>query len=568
MTRASGLAAPEFDAIVIGSGITGGWAAKELSEGGLKVLMLERGRNVEHGRDYTTEHSAPWDQPFRGAGDRQRYAREFPVQSTHFLFNEYVEHFFVNDLEHPYQTDPGRPYKWHRGYQVGGRSLIWGRQSNRWSDLDFGANARDGHGVDWPIRYRDLAPWYDHVEDFIGVSGEPLGLPQLPDGKFLPPMDLNCGERLFKERVEASFPGRRVTPGRVAVLTQPHRGRGACHYCGPCERGCSVGAYFSTQSSTLPAARATGNLTLLPDRTVERIEFNAKSRRAESVHVIDTKTGERRKFSARVIFLCASTLGSTQILLNSYSKAFPAGLGNSSGALGHYLMDHVYALSLVARMPGMLDQYYFGNRPNTVNVPRFRNVDESDAAEFMRGYFFQGRAWRPGWRRGLSMRGFGAALKRELRQPGPWMLVLISGSECLPRHDNRIELDPAHTDRWGIPQIRIHFAYGDNEIKLAADASREAIAMAEAAGLDVLRSSPEPMTPGSAIHEMGTARMGKDPATSVLNAYNQMHDVPNVFVTDGACMASSACQNPSLTYMALTARACQYALEQVKTGTI
>ena len=558
----------DFDAIVIGSGITGGWAAKELTEGGLKVLMLERGRDVEHGRDYPTEHAAPWELPFRGAGNRQRYREEYPVQSTHFLFNEYDEHFFVNDQEHPYQTDPGKPYKWHRGYQVGGRSLIWGRQSNRWSDLDFGANARDGHGVDWPIRYKDLAPWYDYVEDFIGVSGEQLGLPQLPDGKFLPPMELNGGELLFKERIEASFKGRRVTPGRVAVLTQPHRGRGACHYCGPCERGCSVGAYFSTQSSTLPAARATGNLTLLPDRAVERIEYNPATRRAEAVHVIDTTTGERRKHSARLIFLCASTLGSTQVLLNSKSETFPKGLGNASGVLGHYMMDHVYSLAMVARIPGLLDQYYFGNRPNTMNVPRFRNVDDSDQADFTRGYFYQGRAWRPGWRRGINVPGFGVGLKEELRKPGPWMMVMIAGSECLPQANNRVELDEAHSDRWGIPQLRIHFEYGANEAKLAADASKEAMAMAKAAGFELLRSSPDPMPPGSAIHEMGTARMGADPAQSILNGHNQVHDVPNLFVTDGACMASSACQNPSLTYMALTARACRYALERVKAGTI
>lgn len=568
MSRAPDTGTPEFDAIVIGSGITGGWAAKELTEGGLKVLLLERGRQVEHGKDYTTEHSAPWEMPFRGAGDRQRYAREYPVQSTHFLFNEYDEQFFVNDQQHPYQTDPDRPYKWHRGYQVGGRSLIWGRQSNRWSDLDFSANARDGHGVDWPIRYKDIAPWYDYVEDYIGVSGEMLGLPQLPDGKFLPPMELNCGEMLLKERVEASFPGRRVTPGRVAVLTRPHRGRGACHYCGPCERGCSVGAYFSTQSSTLPAARATGNLTLLPDRVVERIEFNSQSRRAEAVHVIDARTRERSRYRARLIFVCASTLGSTQILLNSRSESFPTGLGNTSGALGHYFMDHVYALSLVARIPGLLDRYYFGNRPNTLCIPRFRNLDASEPADFTRGYFYQGRAWRPGWRRGVSLPGFGAKLKQELRQPGPWMLVMVSGSECIPRAENRVELDEARPDPWGIPQVRISFAYGENEKKLAADASHEAVAMAKAAGLDVLRTSAEPMPAGSAIHEMGTARMGADPATAVLNGHNQLHAVPNVFVTDGACMASSACQNPSLTYMALTARACHYALDQVKAGVI
>jgi choline dehydrogenase-like flavoprotein len=561
-------ASTDFDAIVIGSGITGGWAAKELTEAGLKVLVLERGREVEHGRDYPTEHAAPWNMPFRGEGNPARYRAEYPIQSTHFLFNEYAEHFFVKDSEHPYLSDPEHPFKWFRGYQVGGRSLIWGRQCNRWSDLDFGANARDGHGADWPLRYRDLAPWYDRVEEFIGVSGDPIGLPQLPDGPYLPAMALNCGEQVFKERVEAAFPDRAVTIGRVAVLTRPHRGRGACHYCGPCERGCSVGAYFSSQSATLPAARATGRLTLLPHRLVERIAYDPARRRAVAVEVIDASTRARSRYSARLIFVCASTLGTTQILLNSRSETFPRGLGNSSGVLGRYLMDQGYSSSLVARIPGLEDRYYYGNRPNTLYVPRFHNLGARPDRPFLRGYALQGRAWRPGWQRGKVLPGFGAAFKDALRRPGPWMLVLVGSAECLPRADNFVELDEQRPDRWGIPQLRIHFRFGDNEKLLAEDARSEALAMAKAAGLEVLRASGELMPPGSAIHEMGTARMGRDPNTSVLNGYNQMHDVANVFVSDGACMASSACQNPSLTYMALTARACQYAVEQFRAETI
>lgn len=559
----------EFDAIVIGSGITGGWAAKELCEAGLKVLMLERGRNVEHIKDYTTEHKAPWEMPFRGEGSQQENQRDYALQSTHWLFNEYSQQYFVKDVDHPYISDPEHPFKWYRGYQVGGRSLIWGRQSLRWSDLDFEANARDNHGIDWPIRYRDIAPWYDYVEDFIGVSGEALGLPQLPDGKFLPPMPFNCAEQFFKEKVEATYTDRVIAMGRAAVNTVPHRGRGACHYCGPCERGCSVGAYFSTQSSTLPAARATDNLTLKADQIVERINYDNDSERASSVSVIDANTHVRRDYTARVIFVCASTVASNHILLNSRSEAFPTGLGNSSGTLGHYLMDHAFAVAVTARFPGMSDRYFYGNRPNTIYVPRFQNLADSEQTEgFIRGYAYQGRAWRPGWRRGYSLPGFGKDFKQELRRPGPWVLVLVTEGECLPRYNNAIELDEKLTDKWNIPQIRIRFDWGENELKLAEDGRQQAVAMAETAGCEILSSSNQLMPGGAGIHEMGGIRMGRNPDESVLNGYNQMHEIPNVFVTDGSCMTSSGWTNPSLNYMALTARACAYAVEQLKMGVI
>ncbi len=556
-----------FDAIVIGSGITGGWAAKELTEKGLKVLMLERGRNVRHRKDYVTQHKAPWEMPFRGEDSAQENAKTYPIQSKCFLFNEYNKHFYVNDLENPYLTPPDQPFTWYRGYQTGGRSLTWGRLSLRWGEQDFEANAKDGHGVDWPIRYGDIAPWYDYVEDFIGVSGNADGLPQLPDGKFLPPMELNCIERHFKSHVESSFPERNVVIGRAAVLTRPHRGRAACHYCGPCERGCMVGAYFSTQSSTLPAATATGNLTFLTDRLVERLVLDPQQQKVSTVHVINTETREREQYSAKLFFVCASTLGTAQLLLHSRSERCPQGLANSSGVLGHYLMDHAMSVGAVAEFPGFGEKYYYGIRPNSMIVPRFQNLGQQEH-DFVRGYSYQGGGWRSSWRRGTATTEFGVDFKNSLQEPGPWMLLLASFNECLPRKTNYVELDEHNLDPLGLPQLKIHFSYGENEAKMAKHAHEQAVTMVKAAGGKVVRGGPGILTPGTAIHEMGTARMGRDPRTSVLNGFNQCHDVANVFITDGACMASSACQNPSLTYMALTARACQFAVEQLKTGAI
>lgn len=554
----------QYDAIVVGSGISGGWAAKELTEKGLKTLVLERGRNVEHGKDYKTEHMPPWEAEFRGKGDRKLLEEEYPRQLRSDVVNEYNYHFFVNDKKYPYQTDEKDPFLWVRGYQVGGRSLTWGRQCYRLSNLDFEANIREGIGVDWPIRYEDIAPWYDYVEEFVGVSGMEEGLPHLPDGNFLPPMDLNCVEKDVKEKIENNFEYRYLTIGRCAVLTVPHKGRGACHYCGPCSRGCSVGAYFSSQSSTLPAARKTGNLTLRPNSIVHSIIYDKESNRATGVRVIDRITKKSKEFYAKVIFLNASTLGTTQIMLHSISDAFPQGIANSSGVLGHYLMDHHFRVGASGKFEGYEDQYYYGNRPNGIYIPRFRNINEQTKHEdFIRGYGFQGGASRSSWGRGTRMKGFGKEFKKQLRDPGPWRFDITAFGEILPYRDNYATLSDKK-DEWDIPQLEIHGTIRENEKNMRKDMADTAVEMIEAAGgKDVSPYFGEYLF-GEGIHEMGTARMGKDPKTSVLNAHNQTHDIPNLFVTDGACMTSAGCQNPSITYMALTARAVDYAVEEMK----
>jgi choline dehydrogenase-like flavoprotein len=556
----------QVDAIVVGSGITGGWAAKELCERGLRVVMLERGKPIEHGVDYRGEHRPPWELPFRGLGDRRRIAREYPVQSQQSNVEEENLDFWANDREEPYQCDPDAPFRWIRTSCLGGRSLVWGRQVYRWSDLDFEANARDGHGVDWPIRYRDLAPWYEHVERFIGVCGQAEQLPHLPDGVFLPPMQLNCVERHAKLRIESAFPGRRLTIGRAAILTRPHMGRAACHYCGPCWRGCSTGSYFSTQSSTLPAARATGRLEVRTHAIVSRVLYDPERRRASGVEVIDARTHERSVVRARLVFLCASTLATARILLHSRCEAFPDGLANSSGAVGRYLMDHVFGPAAYGVVPGFEEHEPQGNRPNGIYIARFRNLGAQRDAPFLRGYGYQGLAMRSGWMRGAHVPGFGRELKEELRRPGPWILTLGGFGECLPSAENRVTLDPIKRDAWGIPQIRVQFRWGPNERRMARDMADQATRMLEAVGATGITSLSDLTPGGSAIHEMGTARMGRDPKTSVLNGHNQCHDVPNLFVTDGSAMASSACQNPSLTYMALTARAAAFAVDELTRG--
>ena len=555
----------EYDAIVVGSGITGGWAAKELCEQGLKTLLLERGPYIEHGKDYVGEHKAPWQLPYRGRGERQRYEEEYAVQSTCYAFGEASKQFFVNDKDNPYTHDDDKPFLWIRGYHLGGRSLTWGRQSYRWSNLDFEANAHDGFGVDWPIRYEDLAPWYDYVESFAGISGQAEGMPQLPDGDFLPPMQMNCAEQVVKEGIEKRFSDRRMTIGRTAVLTQPHNGRAPCHYCGPCHRGCSVGAYFSSLSATLPAAMATGKLTIRADSIVHSVLYDEQKDRATGVRVIDRNTREDLEFYGRIIFLCASTLGSTQVLLNSTSPRFPEGLANASGALGHYLMDHPYLAGATGEVPNRDDKYYFGNRPNGIYILRHRNLDpKKPHPNFLRGYGYQGSASRAGWNRGIQTPGFGADFKHALRKPGPWSMWIGGWGEHLPRYENYVALDPEAKDAWGIPALRIHCTWSDNERKMKLDMAEQGAEMLEAAGCTNVQPFNNDAPPGFCIHEMGTARMGRDPKTSVLNAHNQAHDVPNLFVTDGACMTSSACQNPSLTYMALTTRAVDYAIGELQ----
>jgi choline dehydrogenase-like flavoprotein len=556
-----------YDAIVVGSGITGGWAAKELTERGLKTLMLERGRPVEHGKDYITEDMGDWEFKFRTWGDRRLFEAEYQVQSQCYAFGEATRQFFVNDKENPYTHEADKPFSWIRGYHLGGRSLLWGRQCYRWSDLDFEANARDGFGVDWPIRYKDVAPWYDYVESFVGISGSVENIPQLPDGKFLPPMEMNCVETHVKERIEKSFAGRKMIIGRVAVLTQMHQGRHPCHYCGPCHRGCSNGSYFSTLSSTLPAAQATGKLTVRCNSLVHSVIYDEKKDRAVGVRVIDAQTREAVEFYGKVIFLCASTIGSTQILLNSSTPRFSNGLANSSGALGHYLMDHPYLAGAFGEIAGFDDKYYSGNRPNGIYIPRFRNLDEkSKNPNYLRGFGYQGGASREGWQRGIGMPGLGVEFKKQLRAPGKWSMWIGGWGEHLPRYENYLELDKEKKDQWGIPVLNIHCAWSDNESKMREDMAVSAADMLEACGAKNIATFNYNSPPGLCIHEMGTARMGRDPKTSVLNEFNQCHDVRNVFVTDGAAMASSACQNPSITYMALTARACDYAVKQMTRG--
>jgi choline dehydrogenase-like flavoprotein len=556
------MSAKLWDAIVVGSGISGGWAAKELTERGLEVLVLEAGPSTDPAKDYV-EHLQAWQMPFRGYGDRKLREATQKEQSKCYACDEWGSKFFVNDVENPYTYDADKPFSWIRGRQVGGRSITWGRQVYRWSDLDFEANAKDGHGVDWPIRYADIAPWYDHVEEFIGVSGQAEGLPQLPDGQFLPPMQLRCAEEVVRDKLQAKWGRERVlTIGRCAILTRPHNGRAACHYCGPCERGCVTHSYFSSIGSTLPAAAATGRLTLRPNSVVAEVLYDARRDRAKGVRVIDAATKRSVDYEGRIIFLCASALESTRLLLNSTSPRWQTGLGNASGELGKNLMDHCFGAGAGGTMPGMLDKSYKGSRPNGVYIPRFRNVKDQHP-DFVRGYGFQGGSGRSGW--GRSMPGFGEEFKRkQIEERGPWTFSIGGWGECLPRSDNFVALDPAVKDKWGIPALKIQCTWSENELQILKDVQVTAAEMLEAAGATSITTYDSKLAPGLCIHEMGTARMGRDPKTSVLNGNNQLHEVKNLFVTDGACMTSSANQNPSITYMALTARAAAYAVDALK----
>jgi choline dehydrogenase-like flavoprotein len=550
-----------YDAIVIGSGITGGWAAKELTEKGLETLVLEAGPLISPA-DYV-EHVPTWEIKFRGMRDRKADLENQPIQRH--IGDEWNAKFFVNDNENPYTTPPDQPYLFLRGRHLGGRSVMWGRQSYRFSDLDFEANLKEGLGADWPIRYKDIEPWYDYVEDFIGVTGQAEGLPQLPDGKFLPPMEMNCAELTVKDAIAKKFPDRLMTIGRTAILTQPHRGRAACHYCGPCARGCITRSYFSSLNSTLPAAEATGKLTIRPYSVVHSLIFDPKTRKISSVRIIDGQSKETSEFNARIVFLCASTLESARLLLNSATPEFSSGLANSSGELGHNLMDHIMGGGATGVIPGHEDRVQLGNRPNGIYVPRFRNVKEKFPG-FLRGYGFQGSGSREDWGRGSEMPGFGVEFKHALSQPGPWQFRFGGFGECLPNRENHLEIDKGKVDAWGIPTLKISCKWRENEMAILKDMQVTAAEMLEAAGAKNIALSSTASAPGEGIHEMGSARMGHDPKTSVLNAHNQAHDIKNLFVTDGSCMASSGCQNPSLTYMALTARACDYAVNQMKRG--
>lgn len=551
----------KFDAIVIGSGMSGGWAAKELCEKGLKTLVLERGRDVRHVLDYPTAMMNPWDFAHRGGQTQAEKKEEHPVQSICYAFNEATKHFFVKDTEHPYQQI--KPFDWIRGYHVGGKSLLWARQTYRWAAFDFESNAKDGNGADWPIRYEEIAPWYSYVEKFAGISGNKDGLPQIPDGEFLPPMEMNAGEKHLKQAIETRWPQRKVVIGRCAHLTVPHNGRGPCQYRSLCERGCPFGAYFSSNSATLPAAARTKKLTLRPDSIVHSIIYDDKKNRATGVRVIDAHTKQMVEYYAKIIFVNAGCLNTTLILMNSTSSRFPNGLGNDSGVLGHYLMDHNYRARFSASFEGLADRYYTGRRPTGLYFPRFRNLWDQHP-DFLRGYAFGGSAQRSGWTRGYGTDGFGAAFKDRLSVPGEWGVYLHGMGECLPRFENHVRLNTEKRDPWGMPTLDIDCGWGPNEDAMVKDMLQTGAEMLEAAGCKNVQAGDNHEPPGRGIHEMGTARMGRDPKTSILNAWNQIHAVPNVFVTDGAGMASTACQNPSITYMALTARACDYAVKELK----
>jgi len=551
----------QFDAIVVGSGISGGWAAKELCEKGLKTLVLERGRNVEHIKDYTTAFMAPWQFPHHLQKSLEETAIN-PVQSV--VSDEGCKHFFVNDQEHPYIQET--PFNWIRGYQVGGRSLTWGRQCYRLSDLDFEANAKEGIAVDWPIRYKDIAPWYDYVENFVGISGRPEGLPQLPDSQFLPPMEMNCIEDYFSNRIRTRYTDRIVTIARVANLSQGWKGRGPCQYRNLCTRGCPFSGYFSSNAATLPVATATGNLTLLPDSIVTEVIYDEQNNRAKGVRVLDALTHKSTEYYGRILFLNASTVATAALLLNSTSRRFPNGLGNSSGQIGHNLMDHFTGTGGQGESDQFTDRYYSGRKPAGIYVPRFRNVNAATARkDYVRGFGLQGLGARMNWQDlSAALPGFGNDFKRSLLQPGPWYIWMGGWAETLPYFDNKISLDPDRKDSWGLPLIRIHSEYHDNEESMRKDIRASVEEMLHTAGLANIQTYSHMDPAGTAVHEMGTARMGKDPRTSVVNAFNQMHDVKNVFITDGSCMTSAGSQNPSLTYMALTARACDYAFSEMK----
>jgi choline dehydrogenase-like flavoprotein len=552
-----------YDAIVIGSGISGGWAAKELCERGLKTLVLERGRDVKHG-DYPTAFTENWEFPGRTKLTPGELAVQHKQARTGYTTHPQSAHWFVNDLENPYSED--KPFDWMRGYHVGGRSLLWGRQSYRFNELDFEANAREGVAVDWPIRYSDLAPWYDYVERFAGISGNRDGLPQLPDGEFLPPMEMNCLERDVRDRIARAFDGRPMIIGRAANLTQPHLGRGSCQHRNRCIRGCPYGAYFSSNSSTLPAAEVTGNLTLRPFSIVTELIYDQERGRARGVRIVDAETGAVIEYYARIIFSCASAVASTFILLNSVSDRFPNGFGNDSGELGHNLMDHHFKVGASGVSDQFADRYYRGQRANGIYIPRFRNLDQTSARkDYLRGFGYQGSASRTDWSRGIAeFRRFGASFKADMVAPGPWRFGMGAWGECLPYHSNRLYLNREVRDKWGLPTVTFHCEWKENEYAMRRDMKQSAVEMLEAAGLKDVRAFDDVSNPGLCIHEMGTARMGRDPKTSVLNKWNQVHAAPNVFVTDGACMTSNSCVNPSLTYMALTARACDHAVSEMK----
>lgn len=554
-----------YDAIVVGTGISGGWAAKELCEKGLKTLVLERGRMVKHIQDYPTMNKDPWDFENGGQPTREQAARQEKQSRTGYTTGEATRHFFVDDIDHPYNEV--KRFDWMRGYHVGGRSIMWGKQTYRWGDIDFEANKKEGVAVDWPIRYKDIAPWYDHVEQFVGISGEALGLSQLPDSKFLPPMELTCIEKHVKESIAKNYDDRLLTIGRVAHITQgtkPGLGRSSCQYRNRCSRGCPYGAYFASNSSTLPVAEQTGNMTLRPNSIVHEVMYDKDTQKATGVRVIDAETNQTYEYKAKVIFLCASAIASASILMQSRSDRFPEGMGNDSGELGHNIMDHHFRVGASGTFDGFEDKYYKGRRPNGIYIPRFRNLGgATDQKDFLRGYGYQGGGGRGDWQANVAELSHGKDLTKNLANVGEWSMGWTAFGECLPYHENKMMLDFEKRDKWGLPTVTFDAEFKENELNMRKDMKIQAAEMLDSAGIKDVQTYDSIGGIGLGIHEMGTARMGRDPKTSVLNENNQVHAVKNVYVTDGACMTSASCVNPSLTYMALTARAANHAVEEL-----
>ncbi|MBG9375381.1 GMC family oxidoreductase [Panacibacter sp. DH6] len=558
-----------YDAIVIGSGISGGWAAKELCEKGLKTIMLERGKDIKHITDYTEASKEEWNYPHRG--DRtQQMIKDYPVLKRDYPLNERNLDWWASDIDSPY-TEVKR-FDWFRGYHVGGRSLMWGRQSYRWSDLYFEENAKQGVAIDWPVRYKDIAPWYDYVETFAGISGGDEDLPELPRGKFMPPMEMNCVEKDLAGRIKGLYSGnRKMIMGRTAHITnlQQHQkdlGRNNCQFRDKCWYGCPFGGYFSTQSATLPAAMKTGNLTLRPWAIVTKILYDKDTKRATGVEILDAETNKTYEYKAKIVFLNASALNSAWVLMNSATDVWPDGLGSSSGELGHNVMDHhlnVYAGGLIE---GYDDKYYYGRRANGVYIPRYRNFF-GDKRDYLRGFGYQGGASR-GRGADIAEYSIGAELKEAMTEPGVWSFGMGGFGETLPYHENKVTLDKSRKDKWGLNVLSFDCELKDNELKMRKDMLEDAKEMLTALGVKNVQGGDSNPYLGRGIHEMGTARMGHDPKTSVLNKWNQVWDAPNVFVTDGSFMTSAACQNPSLTYMAFTARAADYAVQELKKGNI
>lgn len=563
----------EFDVLIVGSGITGGWAAKEFTERGFRTLMVERGRVVKHRIDYTGEGKKPWEQPFRQRVDKKIIDSTQAIQKQCYAYNDATKHFFGNDKDLPYSSEEGTDFSWIRANQLGGKSLLWHRQSYRFSEFDFNANKMDGNGNDWPIRYNDLKNYYTYVERFVGISGAIENLPQLPDSEYQPPFEFNGPEKAFKASLEKNFPERRMIIGRAAHLTQPTElqvslGRVKCMARNECQKGCSFGAYFSTQSSTLPAAAKTANLHIAPNSVVHSLIYDQKSNRIKGVRVIDNDDLSEREYYAKVVFLCASTIGSTQIMLNSVSKKFPNGIANSSGVLGHYLMDHNYNARIGGDIAGFENEYFKGRRPTGLYIPNINYEPSRYSKDYLRGYAFSGGTYRENWGGRSGSEGIGVDFKNRLKQPGKWKIQMGVQGEMLPRFENSMSLHSSKKDKWGIHQVHFNIKWSDNERAMMADAAHHGEKILSKFGATNIWSNIQDTPPGLAIHEVGTARMGRDPKNSILNSYNQTHDVPNLFITDGSSFCSTAVQNPSLTFMALTVRAVDYAAKEIKSGRI